>query len=116
MNKRHEQRPQLMTNLEVRCTETGRIVGRIIDLTVQGMRLVTDEELQLEAEYHLIIPIDNGLGRREEIRIDARCKWTGPDVNPDLLCAGLEFQEVRPRQEALLARIIQRHRFEHEHS
>ena len=116
MNKRHERRPQLMTYLEVRCAETGRVVGRIIDLTTRGMRVITDEELPLEAEFHLVIPIDNGLGRQEELRIDARCMWTGSDVNPDLLCAGLEFEEVRPRQEALLARIIQHHRFEYQHS
>ena len=39
-----------------------------------------------------------------------------PDVNPDLICAGLEFEDVRPRQEALLARIIQRYRFENQYS
>ena len=116
MNKRHEPRPQLMTFLKVRCAETGQVVGRIIDLTTQGMRLITDEELQIGAEFHLVIPIDLGPGRQEELRIDACCKWTGPDVNPDLLCAGFEFEEVRPRQEALLARIIQRHRFENQYS
>ena len=113
MNKRHEPRPRLMTYLKVHCAETGRVVGRIIDLTTQGVRLVTNEEIQLEAEIHLVIPFDSGSGQQEELRIDARCRWTGPDVNPDYLCAGLEFVEVRPRQEALLARIIQRYRYEH---
>ena len=116
MNKRHEERPQLMTYLEVRCAETGRVVGRIIDLTIHGARLITDEQLELGTEIHLVIPIDNGPGRQEELRIDARCTWSGHDVNPDLLCAGFEFEEVRPQQEAALARIIQRHRFEHQHS
>ena len=76
----------------------------------------TDEQLELGAEFHLVIPIENGPGRQEELRIDARCTWSGHDVNPDLLCAGFEFEEVRPRQEEALARIIQRNRFENQHS
>lgn len=116
MNKRHEVRPHLMTYLEVRCAETGRIVGRIVDLTTAGMRLVCEDAVELGAEFHLVIPIEDGPGRDENLRVDARCTWCGPDVNPDLFGVGFEFEEIRPRQESLLARIIHRHRFEHEHS
>ena len=116
MNKRHVERPQLMTYLEVRCAETGRTVGRIVDLTTAGMRLITGEELELEADFHLVIPVDNGARAPEELRIDARCMWVGHDVNPELHCAGFEFEHVRPRQEALLARIVHTHRFAHQQS
>jgi hypothetical protein len=112
MNKRHEDRPRLMTYLEVRCADTGQTVGRIVDLTTRGMRLVTDGPLELEAEFHLVIPMDDSAVRHEDLRIDARCVWIGHDVNPELHCAGFEFEHVRPRQQSLLARIIHRHRFE----
>lgn len=116
MNKRHLERPQLMTYLEVRCAETGEPVGRIVDLTTSGMRLITAEELELDAEFHLVIPVENSAGAPEELRVDARCMWVGRDVNPDLHCAGFEFEHVRPRQEAMLARIVHTQRFEHQRS
>lgn len=116
MDKRQGSRPNLMTYLEVRCAETGRSVGRIVDLTTRGMRLITEEVLELETEFHLVIPLDNGARAAEELRIDARCMWVGHDVNPDLHCAGFEFLHVRPRQEALLARLIHTQKFEHQHS
>jgi hypothetical protein len=112
MNKRHEDRPQLMTYLEVRCADTGRSIGRIVDLTTSGMRLITDGPLELEAAFHLVIPMDGAQGQHDDLRIDARCVWTGHDINPELYCAGFEFEHVRPRQESLLARIIHRHRFD----
>jgi c-di-GMP-binding flagellar brake protein YcgR len=116
MDRRHDNRPNLMTYLEVRCAETGRPVGRIVDLTTSGMRLITANELSLDQEFQLVIPLDNGPGAPEELRIDARCMWVGHDVNPDLSCAGFEFQHVRPRQQALLARLIHDHRFTHQSS
>lgn len=111
MNDRHLERPRMMTSLEVRCAETGRPVGRIVDLTTAGMRLVTGEELELEAYFHLVVVVENDPGNTEELRIDARCMWVGHDVNPELHCAGFEFEHVRPRHQALLAQIVQTHGF-----
>ncbi len=116
MNLRHVERPQLMTYLEVRCAETGRTVGRIVDLTTTGMRLITREELELETDFHLVIAVENSIGAPDELRVDARCMWVGRDVNPELHCAGFEFEHVRPRQEDMLSRLIRTHRFENQHS
>ena len=116
MNDRQLQRPRMTTNLEVRCAETGRPVGQIVDLTTAGMRLVTSEELELETDFHLVISVENDPGATEELRIDARCMWVGRDVNPELHCAGFEFEHVRPRHQALLAQIVQTQRFAYQHA
>ena len=68
MHQRPTVRPDLTTYLEVRSAETGRAVGRIVDLTTRGMRMITEEELELEAEFHLVIPLDNGPRALEELR------------------------------------------------
>jgi hypothetical protein len=112
MDKRRADRFLLNVYLEVRDAETGREVGRIVDLTTQGMRLITGEPLTLDSEHTLVIVDDHGHGRPEELHVDARCVWVGKDVNPALDVAGFVFEDVRPRQESLLARIIRRHRFD----
>ena len=107
MNNRQVEYPEPLTDLEVCCADTGQSLGRIVDVTSSGMRLITAGELVLEAEYRLVIPTPGGPGAHEELRIDARCMWIGHDLDPELYLAGFEFRRLRPQQQQLLARLVE---------
>jgi c-di-GMP-binding flagellar brake protein YcgR len=111
-NKRSQERHELNVYLEVRDGETGQAIGRIVDLTTGGLRLVSEEPLSAGHDYDLLIETDIGGEAQDPVRIDARCTWSGRDVNPDFHAAGLQFQNVRPRQQTLLARVIRNFRFQ----
>lgn len=110
-NQRNQPRHMLNVYLEVRDAETGDDVGRVVDLTTEGMRVVCNTELCVDREYHLLINADIGPEVREQLRLDAVCRWCGPDTNPDLIAAGLSFESLRPRQQTMLARVIRQFSF-----
>lgn len=109
MTSRTTPRLQLLTRLEVRCADTGQTIGRIVDISLRGMRLETDAPASLHADYQLLIEDDEDVQAGQPWRIDARCMWTGHDIVPHRHLAGFEFEEVRPRQQELLVRLIRRH-------
>lgn len=106
MTNRTLPRRQLTIPLEVRCASTGRSIGRIVDLSLRGLRLESDTPATLHGDYQLVIDATDGCGPGEPWRIDARCVWTGTDVDPPRHLAGFEFEEVRPRQREMLVRLI----------
>lgn len=111
-NKRSQERHELNVYLEVRDGETGQTIGRIVDLTTGGLRLVSDEPLSSGHDYDLLIETDIGGEAQVPVRVAARCTWSGHDVNPDYHAAGLQFQNLQPRQQTLLARVIRNFRFQ----
>ncbi|MEZ4388952.1 MAG: PilZ domain-containing protein [Candidatus Krumholzibacteriia bacterium] len=111
-NQRSADRHLLNVYLEVRDAETGEAVGRVVDLTTAGMRMVADRPIDDQRDYQLLITTDIGAAGRQTIRLDARCTWTGRDTNPDLLVAGFAFEHLRPSQQTMLARVIRQFSFE----
>jgi len=110
-NLRTQARHLLNVYLKVLDAETGEPLGRIVDLTTHGMRVVINGPVELGQEMQLLITTDIGDGSADSVRIDARCTWLGRDVNPDHEAAGFEFEHIRPRQEIMLARVIQQFTF-----
>jgi hypothetical protein len=108
MKSRSATRVLLPTLLEVRCADSGQTIGHVVDLSQHGLRLQTETPATLHGEYHLVIDGDDELGVAQPWRVDARCMWTGSDVEPPRYLAGFEFESVRPRQRELLAQLIRR--------
>jgi hypothetical protein len=111
-NHRSQPRHELNVYLEVREADSGRAVGHVVDLTTGGMRLVTTRTFAQGAAYRLLIAVDIGPAGDKTVAVDAVCTWAGRDVNPDLNAVGFRFQNLKPQDEASLARTIRQHRFE----
>jgi hypothetical protein len=109
MTSRTTSRQQLLAQLAVHCAETGQPIGRIVDISLRGMRLETDAPASLHAVYQLLLEHDGDVPAGQPWRIDARCMWTGHDIDPPRHLAGFEFAEVAPRQREMLVRLIRRH-------
>lgn len=95
-DKRRLKRRQLIYYLKVVDQNTGQPVGRLVDITVEGMLVVSSQPIPLDREYNLRIDLPEGLGKRPPISLQAKTLWSKPDINPDFVDTGMAFVKIAP--------------------
>ena len=92
--------------LKVVDRNTERLVGRVADITTEGMRLVSEEPIASDSMLQLRIVLPEKGMKTRESDIDARGVWSGRDINPDLHSAGFQLANVSPQAEAAIEYLI----------
>ena len=109
--KRALRRRHLTTYPGVINTDTDELVGRVVDITTDGMRLISREPLPSETELHLkLIPTGTTTGDGE-ITFDAKGVWSAPDINPDYIDTGFMITNLAERDAQSISLLIRRSSF-----
>lgn len=92
--KRKLGRRHLLYYLQVLNRETGNALGRMGDITTEGMMLISDAAVEVDAVYKLrvVLPEEGFAGKT--LDLDAQCLWRNRDRNPELVVCGLRFVDV----------------------
>jgi hypothetical protein len=92
--KRKNLRRHLVYYLVIVDESTGHTVGRVGDISHEGLLLLTVKPPELWKNYRLrVIPPET----HEEVAafsIDAQCVWLRQDANPDIGLAGFKFVDA----------------------
>jgi hypothetical protein len=95
--RRRLKRCQLLYYLKTFDADTEELVGRLIDINVEGLKLVSGASIQVGAAFNLMIELPIQIFGQKAVKFRAQCQWCRPDVNPSYFAAG--FQYVDPTQE-----------------
>lgn len=101
ITQRRQKRRHLLYYLEVHEQQTGKLLGHVADLTVDGLLLVGGQDLQDGQLLDIDIELPQTPGfEGESLKTACIVRWSGQDKNPSLHCVGLQFQNVGPREQA----------------
>ena len=90
--KRSQKRSHLTYYLDVIDTETGTKIGKIADITVDGLMLLSQTMIKVGVEKNLkITSSDNYF---EPIVFTSDCRWCRVDVNPDYYDIGFHMDHI----------------------
>lgn len=89
MEKRNSERKLTYYHSELRDEATGKLFGRLVDVSRYGCRIVLEAEVRVGAEYDLVLELPTTARSRQEHRFHATVRWCRPDVNDSLFAAGL---------------------------
>jgi len=78
--KRAQKRSHLTYYLDVVDTETNEVIGKVADLTVDGLMLLSKDLIDVGTEKRL--KIISGDGAMEPVEFISECRWCRVDVNP----------------------------------
>lgn len=92
--RRKSQRRVLYRYLEVFEGKTKRPVGRLINLTPEGMLLMCEKAIGQNAPLKLRINLPAGVWDSKAITVEGECRWSGQSYNPDYFDAGFKFTKV----------------------
>jgi len=94
--KRELKRWQLIFYLRVFDQETGSLLGHIVDITTEGLMLISETPIPTERDYRLWIEIPQEGGERQRIPLEARSLWHDRDINPACFDTGFRLINITP--------------------
>ena len=112
MERRKEQRRNLMAYTPVYDLYNGTLFGHLGDLSFFGLMVIGDKPATEGVDLTLAIELpDLPKIMSKRITLPARVAWVKPDISPEFFNIGFEFKEVTEEQRAVIAAIIENYEF-----
>lgn len=110
-DKRRIKRWYLTMYLRVYDRDTNDLIGQIVDINKDGMRLVGDNPLPLNKVFRLWVDIPQEDKPRQRLELEAESLWTGRDINPDFYDTGFRVLGIDTQALLQLQLLIEEFRF-----
>ncbi len=94
--KRRNTRQALQYYLEVFERESKQAIGRTIDITRDGVQLVSEKPLDVGKVYELSMQLPEEVQEASEILFDCRCVRNEKDRHSGYYYSGLQFKDQNP--------------------
>lgn len=94
MNQRKIPRRHLIFYLRVFDRETGVQVGNLVDITAEGVMLVSEHPFELGNLYRFRMELPAEVFAEGRLDFDAECLWSGNDVNPEFYDSGFRLPDL----------------------
>jgi len=110
-DKRSQKRRNTIYYLEVYDLDSGQLLGRLADITVQGMLLLSESPIVPEHTYKCRMVLPAEILGRGNILFDATCMWSRKALNEDFFEAGFRSLIADPGDIDAIEMLIQRFAF-----
>lgn len=87
-------RRHLIYYLKVMDRDTGELLGFLVDITTQGIMIMSERPIKTGGTFHLQILLPSSDDERKYLNFDARSKWCERSINTDFFDIGLELMNV----------------------
>ena len=105
-------RRHLIYYLSVEDIDTGRLLGHLVDVTAEGIMLMSSDPIETGRVFRLRMTIPAGAeGTSQAVEFQAKSIRTGKDVNPDFFDTGFHMVSLTPSQLGLIETLIDDHGF-----
>jgi len=111
VNSRRNKRWYLVMYLRVFDEDTGELLGHVVDISKEGMRLVNDKPIPINRTYRLWVDVPKEGAPRQRIHLEAESLWSSRDVNPDFFDTGFRIQNLNIQARLQLQSLIEAFKF-----
>ena len=108
LERRKVRRRNLFYYLEVFEEETKNFVGRLIDITTDGMMLECEEAIEVKKGYRLSMELPNSFLRKSKIIFDAKSVWCKKESDFETYKAGFQLQNLDTKVEKQVNRLVEK--------
>ena len=110
-DKRRLKRWYLVMYLRVHDQDTGELLGHIVDINKEGMRLVSDKLIPSNQTFRLWVDVPKESGTHQRIQLNAESLWCDRDVNPDFYDTGFRIHTISTQALLQLQLLIEEFKF-----
>ncbi len=96
---RNLKRWHLIYYLRVFDLDTDSLLGHLVDITTEGMKMVSEKPVPPERDFQLRMEVPQESSASEEVLFKAHSLWCSKDTNPDFYATG--FRLLNPEREAV---------------
>jgi c-di-GMP-binding flagellar brake protein YcgR len=103
---RHRPRKNTPHLVKVINQDTGETVGRVVDITADGMMLVTKDKIVKSQVYNFRIILPVMVHHRSDVCLQAKSVWITNDSNSDFSKCGFKFINLAGEEGFLLEDVM----------
>jgi len=89
--RRTIRRRHLIYYLRVWNTDTKKLLGHVVDITTEGLMLVSDKPIELNKNFNLEVQWQGNDGEVNRICFEAESRWEDRDVNASFYDTGFKI-------------------------
>lgn len=112
ITERSQQRWNLVHFLQVARAENNATLGHLVDVTTEGMMLISEEPIPLHQTFNLRMEIPSEHDIPQTIALTAESLWTKKDVNPSFHDTGFRLINPSKRTIDAITRLIEELKFD----
>lgn len=86
--------------------ETNDLIGRIIDLTIDGARMISEMPVPVPRTVRCRLVMPRMIGRHRDLHIEAECKWCKKNHRLGWHEAGYEFINMSEENHKIISELI----------
>ncbi len=90
---------------------TGALLGHLMDITIEGLMLISDIPITTGITYHLRMDLPEDVMTKAYLSLDADCLWCRPDINPAFYNAGFRVLNMKKEDVDLIENMIDEYGF-----
>ena len=109
--KRKLERRHLIYYLRIFDRQTGELLGHLIDITPDGIMLMSEEPIKGNKLYQLRMNLSEVLLGKSHFDFEARSVWCRPDINPDFYDTGFTIDKLTPQDAKIIEQLIDEYGF-----
>lgn len=104
--KRRITRRHLVFYLRVFDGMSSRVLGHMIDISENGLMLLSDDPMAVNEEHRLRMGLPWEIAGSEEVIFKAVSRWSRPDENPDFFMSGFQIKDIDREARELIRFLI----------
>ena len=108
-------RMSVVAYLKVTETNSNREMGRVLDISTEGMRVQGHEPIAVNTTYHFKMAVPKEEELIGNLQFDANVIWCQHANTPGLFDAGIHLLNISPADSEYLQHIVENIPFENQH-
>ena len=93
-DRRKFKRKNLICHCEVSDAKSGEPVGSMVDITPEGMMLISHRPVEVNTVLHCEVELPSEILGSRRVAFTAQTRWCRHDINPDVFNMGLQFTDL----------------------
>ncbi len=109
--RRKYPRKDLLLFANVYDSRSGKIIGTLLNITLEGAMVLTENKIDQDNLMELHIKLPDNFVKKNELVFTANSRWCAPDINPEYFDVGYQFANVSEEDRHIIQAIIEKYGF-----
>jgi len=104
-------RRHLIYYLEVYDKESDKLLGHLVDITTEGIKLVSKKKIETGKTFKLCMHLPEDLVREKDLTFSGKSLWSGNDINPDFFDTGFSVTLLNEKSKKIITELVEQFGF-----
>jgi len=104
--QRKLKRRNLIYYLKVFDSKNGDLLGHLVDITLEGIMLVSAKPIEINKSFKLKMELPNEIMSKTQLIFDTTSRWSKKDINPDFIDTGFQLNTLSDKDKFIVENLI----------